>query len=193
MRRWTSATTSRATAAGVRRAMTMVEILLALAILAILAAVVIPTTAGQLRQGHSSALASQLVNLRDAIGNYRENVGAYPVSLSQLTTQPVAGSDDSCGIDLSGAEIAGWRGPYINQNIVGNMPVGNASVAAALTRVTVSGTTGLLRISATGVDPDIAADLEAQFDGNANFGTGTILWTSTGGGTLTFQIPVRGC
>lgn len=176
-----------------RKAMTIVEVLIALAILAIIAAVLLPTTAGQLRDGHATALANQLANLRDAIGNYRQNVGAYPVSLTQLTTQPVVGDDDACGANLSNPELAAWRGPYINQNIVGNMPVGNAVVVAALTRVTVAGTTGLLRIRAAGVDTDIASQLEAQFDGNANFTTGTVLWTAAGDDTLTFQIPVRGC
>lgn len=175
-----------------RRGMTIVEILLAIAILAILAAVVLPTTAGQLRQGHATALANQLSNLREAIGNYRENVGAYPVSLVQLTTQPVAGANDSCGAPLSNPEINGWRGPYINQNIVGNMPVGNAVIAATLTRVAV-GSAAVLRIHAGRVDQDIAATLEAQFDGNANFASGTVLWTAAGDDTLTFQIPIRGC
>jgi type II secretory pathway pseudopilin PulG len=173
--------------------MTIVEVLVALAILAIIAAVVLPTTAGQLRDGHSTALANQLANLRDAIGNYRQNVGAYPIVLTQLTTQPVAGDADACATNLSAAEINAWRGPYINQNLVGNMPVGNAVVIAALTRVTVAGTTGLLRVRAARVENDIATRLEEQFDGNANFATGTILWSAAGDDTLTFQIPVRGC
>lgn len=172
--------------------MTIVEVLIALAILAIIAAVVLPTTAGQLRDGHATALANQLANLREAIGNYRQNVGAYPISLIQLTTQPTVGDDDACGANLSNAELNAWRGPYINQNIVGNVPVGDAVVVAALTRTTI-GTAVLLRIRAARVENDIASDLEEQFDGNANFGTGTILWTAAGDDTLTFQIPIRGC
>lgn len=172
--------------------MTIVEVLIALAILAIIAAVVLPTTAGQLREGHAAALANQLANLRDAIGSYRQNVGAYPISLTQLTNQPVAGEDDACGVNLSNPELNAWRGPYINQNIAGDMPVGQAIVVASLTRVTI-GTAVLLRIRAARVENDLASDLEEQFDGNANFATGTILWTAAGDDTLTFQIPIRGC
>lgn len=171
--------------------MTIVEVLIALAILAIIAAVVLPTTAGQLREGHATALANQLANLREAIGNYRQNVGAYPISLTQLTTQPVGGTD-ACGTALSNGEVNGWRGPYINQNIVGNVPVGNAIIVASLARTT-SGTAVLLQMRAARVENDIASDLEEQFDGNANFGTGTILWTAAGDDTLIFQIPIRGC
>jgi general secretion pathway protein G len=175
-----------------RPGMTLVEVLLAIAILAIIAAVVLPTTAAQLRDGHATALANQLANLRDAVGNYRQNVGAYPLFLTQLTTQPVAGDDDSCGTNLSNAELNAWRGPYLNQNVVGNLPVGNAIVVSQLTRAAV-GTAVLLQIRAARVENDIASDLEEQFDGNANFATGTIRWTAAGDDTLIFQIPIRGC
>ena len=175
------------------RGITLMEVLIALAILAVVAAVVIPTSAGQLRQGHAAALANQLTNLRQAIANYRENVGAYPEDLTQLTTQPVAGSDDSCGADLSAAELAAWRGPYVNQNIVAAMPVANAFIATVLIRTTISGTTGDLQIEATGVDNDIALALEQQFDGNSNLAAGNITWTTASSGRLLLHIPIRGC
>jgi prepilin-type N-terminal cleavage/methylation domain-containing protein len=176
-----------------RYGVTLMEVLIALALLAIVAAVVIPTSAGQLRQGHATALANQLTNLRQAIASYRENVGAYPASLTQLTTQPVTGDDDSCSTNLSAAEINAWRGPYLNQNIVGPLPVANAAIQTALPRVTITATMGVLQIQATAVDNDIAQDLEARFDGNSNLTTGNIMWTAASGGTLTLNIPIRGC
>lgn len=176
--------------------MTLVEILLALAILAVIAAVVYPTAMVQLRRGHSTALANQLVNLRDAIASFRENVGAYPISLAQLATAPVAGDNDSCAAALSNAERNAWRGPYVNQTIGATLPVGEATVQAALTRLPATTATtpvGMLQIRALGVEADVATELEARFDGNADFASGTVLWTLAGGGTLTFQIPIRGC
>ena len=176
--------------------MTLVEILIALALLAIIAATVYPTVAGQLRSGQSAALGNQMVNLRDAIANYRENVGAYPRLLTQLTSAPVAGDDDSCAADLSGAERNAWRGPYINQAIVGAMPVGEASIQTTLTRVPANtGATqvGALFLVATGVENDVASDLEARFDGNNDLAAGTVTWTPASGGTLALQIPIRGC
>jgi len=176
------------------RGMTLMEVLIALAILALIAAVVIPTSATQLRQGHSAALANQLTNLREAIANYRENVGAYPISLTQLTTPPVAGDDDSCGANLSNGEINAWRGPYVNQNIVAALPVGNASVQTGLVRNPASGTgAGDLQIQATGVDNDIALVLEQQFDGNNNLAAGNVTWTAASNGTLVLHTPIRGC
>lgn len=172
------------------------EILIAIAMIAIIAAVVYPTVAGQLRSGQSAALGNQLANLRDAISNFQQNVGAYPRLLTQLTNTPVAGDDDSCAVDLSAAERGAWRGPYINQAIVGAMPVGEASVQTTMVRVPANiavTPVGVLQIQATGVPTDVANDLEARFDGNANLASGNITWVAASGGTLTFQIPIRGC
>jgi prepilin-type N-terminal cleavage/methylation domain-containing protein len=182
-----------------RSAFTLVEIIVALVVLAVLAAMLYPTAAGQLRQGQSTAIANQLDNLRQAIANYRQNVQRFPSQLTQLTTiPPGSGANDLCGTALPGANIALWRGPYITQVILAaGMPVGDATIQNAITRVPAGGVgqPGILQITVANVDNDYADDLERQFDGNANFATGTITWTATTGtlGTLVFQIPVRGC
>lgn len=177
-----------------RRGFTLAEILVGLAIVTILAAVLYPSVAGQLRTGQSTAYANQMDNLRQAIANYRQNVQRYPNSLAELTTAPTAADLDACGTVL-GANSALWRGPYINQTIVGNMPVGEAVVLNALTRIPAAGVNapGLLQITVAGVNQANATDLEDQFDGNSNFTTGTIQWTTLGIDTLKFLIPIRGC
>lgn len=180
-----------------RPGLTLVELLAVMAILAALAAVLYPAVAVQIRKGQSTALANQLNNLREAITNYQANVTHYPTVLTQLTVQPVAGETDLCGNNLSGGNRNAWRGPYLAQNIVGNIPVGDATVQNDILRVPdVVGAvpTGILQIVVTGVDPNSAADLEQQFDGNSDFATGSIQWVPVGSsGTLTFQIPIRNC
>jgi prepilin-type N-terminal cleavage/methylation domain-containing protein len=178
-----------------RRGVTLVEILIVMAILATLAAVLYPSVAVQLRRGQTSALANQFNYLRESIANYRENVTKYPINLTQLTVQPAVNGSDLCGaLSLTAANVAAWRGPYLNQNIVGDIPVGDATVQNVLVRsptTTAGGQFGMLRIIANGVTLNAATDLEQQFDGNANFATGTVLYD--GVSTLTFQIPIRGC
>jgi prepilin-type N-terminal cleavage/methylation domain-containing protein len=177
-----------------REGVTLVEILIVMAILATLAAVLYPSVAVQLRRGQTSALANQFNYLRESIANYRQNVTKYPFTLTQLTVQPVVNGSDLCGAtSLTAANVAAWRGPYLNQNIVGDIPVGDATVRNQLQRNpgTGSGQPGILQIIADGVTLNAATDLEQQFDGNANFGTGTVLYDGTS--ILTFQIPIRGC
>ena len=179
-----------------RWGVTLVELLAVVAILAALAAVLYPAVAVQLRKGQSTALADQLSNLRTAIGNYHQNVNQYPTVLTQLTNQPLAGETDLCGVNLSNGERNAWRGPYLTQNIVGDFPVGDATVRNDVVRNPLTnGATppGLLQIKVIGVEVNTMNDLEAQFDGNADPNGGTILWTTLGVDTLTFQMPIRDC
>jgi prepilin-type N-terminal cleavage/methylation domain-containing protein len=179
-----------------RRGLTLVELLAVMAILAALGAVLYPAVAVQIRKGQATAIGDQLKNLSDAIRNYQTNVGRYPTVLTQLTTQPLAGETDLCGVGLPGANRNAWRGPYLAQNIVGNMPVGDGVVQNDIIRNPLTnGATppGILQIKVASVDSTTAVDLEQQFDGNANFATGTILWTTLGVDTLTYQIPIRNC
>jgi type II secretory pathway pseudopilin PulG len=175
------------------------ELLAVMTILALLAATLYPAVATQIRKGQATALADQLTNLREAIGNYQENVTHYPTVLTQLTTQPLAGETDLCGVALSVSNRNGWRGPYLGQNIVGDMPAGDATILNDITRNPLTNAVtppGILQIKAINVDSTTAADLEMQFDGTiigSSYTTGTILWTALGLDTLTFQMPIRNC
>ena len=180
--------------------MTLAEVLIALAILALLAAVLYPTIMAQLTRGQSAALANQLGIFRDAVHQYRENVGRFPNTLVQLTTQPTAGALDICGAAVPAGLLSRWRGPYLNQAVVpDSVKVGDATVLTQLFRNpanTAAGQTGMLWIVGYNVDSAAAVDLEAHFDGNADFAVGNFLWVPTFIGLPNFfflQVPIRGC
>lgn len=178
--------------------MTLLELVAAIVIMGILAAVLYPTIGAQLRDARAAALARQLEALREAITNYQDNVGQYPRQLTQLVISPTLGAVDLCGNLLSGGERNDWRGPYLTNAIVGDLPVANYTVKDTILRVpptTAAGQVGTLQLRALGVDSVTAADLEMRFDGALNYTTGTILWTATvpPAGTLIFQVPIRGC
>lgn len=176
-----------------RRGLTLLELLAVLTILAALAAVLYPTVAVQLRKGQSAALADQLNSLRTAIANYRANMTLHPRVLTNLTQQPVAGTQDACGNNVPNGLLNNWRGPYLAQNIVGNIPVGDATVLNTTSRnPPAAAGAALLQLTVNDVPLTSATDLEAQYDGNANFATGSIVYNA-GTQVLTFQIPIRGC
>jgi prepilin-type N-terminal cleavage/methylation domain-containing protein len=176
------------------RGFTLAEVLVTLAIFAVLAALIVPQVTGQLRRGQSTALANQLTNLRTAITNYRDNVSRYPRALMQLTTAPVVGDVDLCGTALSPANRNAWRGPYLTQPVlVTGMPVADFTVRNNIIRnpATNAGTpVGQLRLTVQSVPIEIAADLEKQFDGDSVYTTGNILYA---GDSLTFVMLVRDC
>jgi prepilin-type N-terminal cleavage/methylation domain-containing protein len=179
-----------------RRGLTLAEVLIALAIVATVAAVLIPAVTSQLRRGQSASTASSLANFRDAIVAYRSNVLDYPRTLSQLTNALTVTATDACANVLSAAQRNAWRGPYMTQNVSGNVTVGDATLLDTLIRnpATDAGTPpGTLILRAINVDSAVAADIDLQFDGTLNFAAGTILWSNAGLDTLKFNIVIRNC
>lgn len=179
-----------------RRGFTLAEILIALAIAATLAAVLFPAVSAQLRKGQGAALGNQLSNLRDATVAYRGNVLRYPRTLSQITNALGVTATDACANVLTAAQRAAWRGPYLTQNISGNIAIGDGTGLDTLIRnpATDAATPpGALIIRVINVDSLTAADVDRQFDGTLDFASGTILWSSAGLDTLKFSILIRNC
>lgn len=179
-----------------RRAITLVEVLIGLVIIAVMAAVLYPALGSQLRRGQATALGNQISNLRDAITAYRQNVGRYPRTLSQLANTLVAGATDACGANLSAGLRNNWRGPYLTQVVNGDMIVGDATVKDTLERspATDAGVAaGVLLIRFINVDTLTAYDVEKSFDPSIDFTSGSILWSSAGLDTLKFQLLIRNC
>ena len=85
---------------------TLVELLLVLAILAVLAAIVIPKFSGRTEQARVTAATTQISNLGTALDSYEVDTGSYPDSnmgLQALVAKP--------------ANVDNWRGPYMKQDI----------------------------------------------------------------------------
>ena len=187
----------------------LVEILVAVALLALLAAVVIPTAKSQLDKSQVTAATANLQAIRDAILAYRENVGNYPSQLVQLVTKPgVSGvtTNNSCGSATSAAFIAKWRGPYIGQELTtSGLPSGDVTILNPMVRTPTNTSTqqeGTLTVevdNAVNDPPDntFVGDVESAIDGSTGSPTttGAIQWTATSGttGTLKFLISIRGC
>ena len=180
--------------------MTLVEVVVALAIMGIFAAAIYPTVMGRLQKAQAAALAAQLEHYRDALGRYRENVGRYPNNLRQLTMAPASGARDICLGTIPAGFLPRWRGPYLSSSVVADsIRVGDATVLDTLFREpvnTAGGQPGLLRIIAVNVDSVPAMELERQFDGNANLLAGNVMWFPTLfglNGLLIYSVPIRGC
>lgn len=187
---------------GRRDAFTLVEVIVALAVILILAAVAVPQLGGFLDQKRIEETAALLDEISDALygpGSFQDNVGANASRLSFLSAPIVNGDDDSCGTGYSGAERGDWAdgGPYVNFVIDPSAglatPVGQAQ--DLLVRSTVGGT--FLQIiwpnTVTLVD---AQALDAYVDGAVNANSGAVRWTAQAGtdmATMRYQIPVSGC
>ena len=177
----------------VRRAgFTLVEVIVALAVLLILAAVAIPQVGGYLDQKRIESTAAQLAIVRDALyltgTGFRQVIQANASELSHLSSPLTAVDDDSCGNAFSNAERNRWPngGPFVNFVIDATAgmatPIGlanNALVRAPTTATT--GVTNRLRITWTNASLADAEALDLHVDGTAGWNTGTVQWTPQAG------------
>jgi prepilin-type N-terminal cleavage/methylation domain-containing protein len=163
----------------------LVEVIVALAVLLILAAVALPQLAGYLDQKRIEATAEQLVIVRDALfksgTGFSQVVGTHAGRLSHLVI-PITSTDRSaCNALYSTQERNNWddEGPYVNFVIDGTAgmatPIGMAS--NTLTRVVVAGQPTRLRITWPATSLTDATDLDTYVDVTAGWNAGTVQWT----------------
>ncbi len=105
---------------GARSGFTLPEVLVTIALVAALAAVVVPTVATQLQKGDPNRVASDYAGVRGAVEQFLSDVRKYPRSLGQMTN-PIAttgtGMSPANSATLYGAtDVARWRGPYLTKD-----------------------------------------------------------------------------
>lgn len=188
----------------------MVEVLVSLAIIAIMAATIVPGIVGKMRDARRSALSQTLLAISQGVGEYRKAVTRYPPNLTVLTVAPVAGvTTDACGGAnyLSVGNANNWRGPYLSREMLATgLRMADGVIQNPLRRVA-SGTAAYLLIDVSGIETIVATDLEDEFDGSpANATLGTIRYTTlalpapstvgaatAGTVNLSYSIPIAGC
>ena len=93
-----------------RTGFTLIEMLIVIVVIGILALIVIPRLMGAGRKAKEAALRGDLHQLRNAVQQFEADCGDYPAALSQVMTQPAAGSAGGTGIAL---DVNAWQGPYL--------------------------------------------------------------------------------
>lgn len=194
-----------------RRGFTVLEIVVAVFMLAVISAAIIPALMGRIRDAERSALSQTLFSLSLAIIEYRKAVSVNPGRIEYLGTPPatLASPVDACNNALTPANAANWRGPYITREILsGGIGIGDSRIVNNLRRT--AGPPVRLYVDVEFVSAEIAAKLDAEFDGaGASPTTGTVRYQNTaltntvfgttipaapsGMVTLSYGIPITGC
>lgn len=84
-----------------RRAFTLVEMLLVVTIIGILAALVIPKIVGRSEQARTTAAHADLSSIKTALDAFEVDNGFYPKSLADLVQAP--------------SNAKNWHGPYLDK------------------------------------------------------------------------------
>ena len=189
------------------------EIVIALSVILILAAVAVPNVAEQLRLASVRQSADQLATVRDALyrpgagsNAFFQQVGRNAGRLSELSEVIVkgdasyaTGTDDSCGNSFTKGQVGNWvaSGPFVNFPIDRTagmqVPIGRAE--DSLTRIPNSANPGVLRINfLDGVELPDAEALDDQVDGGNGDASGAVQWVLPdvdGQVTMYYFIPIN--
>ena len=151
---------------GRRSGFTLPEVLVTVAIVAVLAAMVVPAVTQQLGKADAPSFQGSLSSLRTAVTSFVADVKKWPGDIEDLQTNPTVADTDLDGVAYSATAIAKWKGPYENS--------GNATGALALgygwvTSNVVFDSLGYYVVELTktaGADSTDAHELEAAIDGS---------------------------
>lgn len=147
---------------------TLAEILIALALIAVLAAVLLPAVAGQISKGDAGRAMQDLDALRAGTDQFLADVHRYPKLVSHLTTK-VTGTDRDVNGTLYPAGLAAkWSGPYITKtlNDAGVIPTGfGANIQDSLVKVLNTNGINYVTVRIHPLDSAAFARLDLEIDG----------------------------
>lgn len=142
------------------RGFTLAEVLVTIAIIAIMAAVLLPALNNQLSKGDTSRIASDLTNLQSGVQAFVSDIRQYPGTTGELVTT-LSGTDIN-GTTFSASAIAAWKGPYVSRDVLSNTG-GRATIATSFTK-TATSSTNFLTVTLSPITGDQFASLENTLD-----------------------------
>jgi prepilin-type N-terminal cleavage/methylation domain-containing protein len=166
----------------VKKGFTLPEILVSITLVAILAAVVVPTITSQIRKGDPTRIGSEFMAIRGAVEQFLSDVRRYPKDIGQLTTVITNTQTPLGGTSLATygtPEIARWRGPYLSKDGTAALQTGyslNFNTAFDTVTLATSGTSSCTGANCgqkymvlsvpmvNGDDPQSITELDKQFD-----------------------------
>jgi type IV pilus assembly protein PilE len=168
-----------------RRGFTLPEVLVTVAIVAVLAAIVVPAVTQQVGKGDAPSFQGSVSSLRTAMASFAADVRKLPGELSQLGDVIVATTDEDLaatrdgGVGYSASVASRWRGPYESSGAaLGVLPIGmgwqtDDDLVDSLRYVVAT----LQKQGAAATTAD-AIELDTAVDGGNGATAGTIRWNA---------------
>jgi prepilin-type N-terminal cleavage/methylation domain-containing protein len=181
---------------GVRDGFTIVEVLVALAITALLGALVVPAILASVDRARIDAAEKSLKAIAEGVNLFADRVQVYPSSMTQLLIPITTADADICGTLYSAGRAGQWGGPYLDRAVpAAGVPIGIGTVQNAFTSLPDPSGIDYLQVVVNGVLLEDAAGLDGRMDGGDGAAAGAVRWTVTGGGfvSVRYLIPYRDC
>jgi prepilin-type N-terminal cleavage/methylation domain-containing protein len=176
---------------------TLAEILIALALIAVLAAVLLPAVAGQILKGDAGRVSQDLDAVRSGVEQFLADVHRYPGKYSDLTTKITTVKTDINANVYAAGLVAKWGGPYVSKDTMNaTVETGfGGSIQNVFMKVANTNAVDYLTVVITGIAGPDFDRLDAQVDGTgANpRTTGLLRWVSSGGvdSTKFLAVPIQ--
>ena len=172
-----------------RSGFTLPEVLVTVAIVAVLAAMVVPAVTQQISKGDAPSTLGSVTSLRTALASFVADVRALPGTVDQLSVDidnTKRRINTNCtapnGALYSTAIADRWRGPYENSGVTtGQIPIGMGWVTSncivdSLGYVVVT-------LTLTGGARADHVQLDAAIDNGNGYNAGMLRWNETVAGT----------
>lgn len=186
-----------------RGGFTLPEVLVTVAIVAILAAAVVPTVVNQITKGEGASFSSDANALTHAVTQFITDTRQYPSEIDHLINPIVALDKDILTSDYTARAIAQWKGPYLatSQNVLTNdYTFTGYGLIADNVLVAPSGQGGFitLNLDETGITLARLGEIDAAVDGGdgvvrSDCATGTASTGSTSGRLQWTEAQVAAC
>ncbi len=179
----------------IKKGFTLAEVLVTIAIIAIMAAVLLPALNNQLSKGDTSRISSDLTNIQSGIQAFVSDLRRYPATTTQLINALPTGasSTDISLVAFSASDSAAWKGPYMSRDVLSNTG-GRAAIATSFGTVTQS-STKFLSVNISPVTQAQYENLEFALDEGTTSSTSTTagqIRYSSGSKVLTFlAMPIQ--
>src|SRR3954466_10056689 len=101
---------------GKKKGFSLAEVLVTIAIIAVLAAVVVPSIGSQLKTGDESRIQQDLSNIRSGVEQFLADVRRYPATITQLNKAILTSALDITATAYPASQVARGRGPYLTKD-----------------------------------------------------------------------------
>jgi type II secretory pathway pseudopilin PulG len=107
-----------------RTAFSLGEVIVALAIIAVVSAVLLPTIVGQINKADPQQVVQGALAVRGAVEQFHGDVRRYPLDFSDLISRPVDGDVGLTGGKYAAPERLRWAGPYLQKDAAAAVKTG---------------------------------------------------------------------
>jgi prepilin-type N-terminal cleavage/methylation domain-containing protein len=188
-------TTNRAIPALRPAGFTLAEVLVTLALMALLAAVLLPTVAGQILKGDAGRVVSDLQAVRGGQEQFLADIHRYPGKYSDLSKVIAVTNTDILGNAYNAGMVSKWKGPYVTKDTVNaSVPTGfGGAITNVFMQVTNTNAVPYLTVVITGINGPDFDKIDEQIDGVVNRTGGLLRWVSAGGvdSTKFLAMPIQ--